>query len=195
MKSEGTTGDARERLLAAAYTLFSRQGIGAVGVDTIIAEAGVAKMSLYRHFESKEGLVLAFLERREQRWTLEWLEAEVMRRAPDPEGRLLAIFDVFHGWFQESGFEGCAFISVLLESPPESRVRAAAAECLARKRALVRSLADEAGLAQVDSFSHTWHMLMKGSIVSAQEGHKHAAKDAQRAAAILLETWPRQERD
>ncbi len=195
MKSEGTVVDARERLLAAAYSLFSRQGIGAVGIDTIIAEAGVAKMSLYRHFDSKEGLVLAFLERRDRHWTLDWLETEVLRRASDPEGRLLAIFDLFHDWFQEPGFEGCAFISVLLESPPEGRIRAAAAECLAHKRAIVRRFASEAGLAQVESFAHTWHMLMKGSIVSAQEGHRHAARDARKAAAVILETWPRKERD
>lgn len=191
MKPVATTRDARERLLAAAYQLFSRQGVGAVGVDTIIAEAGVAKMSLYRHFASKEGLVLAFLERREQRWTLDWLEAEVLRRATAPEARLLAIFDVFHGWFQEAGFEGCAFISVLLESLPDSRVHAAAANHLARKRAIVRRLASEAGLAQVEAFAQTWHILMKGAVISAQEGHRRAAKDAQKAAATILETWPR----
>jgi AcrR family transcriptional regulator len=58
--AEGTPAGARERILGVAYELFSRQGVGAVGVDTIIARAGTAKMSLYRHFRSKEELVLAF---------------------------------------------------------------------------------------------------------------------------------------
>ena len=67
---------ARERILDTAYDLFSRHGIRAVGVDRIIESSGVAKMSLYRNFHSKDALVLAFLERREERWTKEWLVAE-----------------------------------------------------------------------------------------------------------------------
>jgi hypothetical protein len=65
--------EARERVLAAAYDLFSHKGVRGVGVDSIIASAGVAKMTFYRHFPAKENLVLAFLRRREQLWTLGWL--------------------------------------------------------------------------------------------------------------------------
>ena len=68
---------ARDRIVDTAYDLFSRHGIRAVGVDRIVAESGVAKMSLYRHFPSKDDLVLAFLQERERRWTNEWLRAEV----------------------------------------------------------------------------------------------------------------------
>ena len=67
----GETG--RERILETAYDLFSRQGTRAVGVDTIIAGSGVAKMTLYRNFASKDDLIVAFLERREERWTRAWL--------------------------------------------------------------------------------------------------------------------------
>src|SRR5688572_14049702 len=91
---------ARERILATAYELFSRRGVRDVGVDEVIASAGVAKATLYRHFRSKDELVLAFLGRREQRWTHEWLETEARRRGATPEEQLLAIFDVFHEWFQ-----------------------------------------------------------------------------------------------
>ena len=90
-----------------------------VGVDEVIASAGVAKATLYRHFPSKDDLVLAFLERREQRWTHEWLEAEAKRRGTTPEERLLAIFDVFGEWFRRDDFEACAFINVLLEMGTE----------------------------------------------------------------------------
>ena len=69
--------DARERLLAAAYELFSREGIQAVGIDAIIERSGVARQTMYRHFASKQELVLAFLERREELWTQGWLAAEV----------------------------------------------------------------------------------------------------------------------
>ncbi len=78
---------ARERILAAAYTLFSQHGVAAVGIDSIIARSGTAKMSLYRHFGSKDELVLAFLRQREQEWTRSWLEATVMARATEPTAR------------------------------------------------------------------------------------------------------------
>ena len=107
--------EARERILTTAYGLFCRHGIGAVGVDTIIDQSGVAKMTLYRHFRSKDDLVLAVLERREELWTQGWLVAEVKRRASDPAERLLAIFDVFDGWFRRRSFEGCLFVNALLE--------------------------------------------------------------------------------
>src|SRR3977135_4369289 len=106
----------REKVLDAAYGLFSRQGIRAVGVDAIIARAGVAKMTFYRHFPSKEDLVLAFLERREQLWTREWLEKQIKQRATTPREQLIAIFDLFEEWFERDDFEGCPFISAMLET-------------------------------------------------------------------------------
>ena len=70
----------RERVMRAAYELFSRQGTRTVGVDAVISEAGVAKMTLYRNFASKDDLILAFLERRETLWTMGWVRAESQRR-------------------------------------------------------------------------------------------------------------------
>ena len=182
---------ARERLLEAAYDLFAAHGIGRVGIDSIVARSGCAKASLYANFGSKVELAVAFLDRREQVWTRDWLEAEVRRRAADPEGRLLAIFDVFDGWFRTPEFEGCSFINVLLESEVGSPVRAAAAIHLAKIRAIVRDLAADAGLRQPEQFAQAWHMLMKGSIVTAGEGHLEAARDARRAAKLILKGWPR----
>src|ERR1700682_672117 len=82
--------DARERLVTAAYELFSRHGVQAVGVDAIIERSGVARQTMYRHFGSKQDLVLAFLERREELWTHGWLAVEATRRADDPREQLLA---------------------------------------------------------------------------------------------------------
>ena len=76
--------EARERILETAYELFSPQGIRAVGIDSIVEASGVAGMTLYRHFASKDALVLAFLERREERWIKDWLQREVELRALDP---------------------------------------------------------------------------------------------------------------
>ena len=101
----------RERLLDAAYDLFASNGISQVGIDTILAKSGCAKASLYSNFQSKVDLAVAFLDQREAVWTRGWLEAEITRRASDPEQRLLAIFDVFDGWFRKRNFEGCSFIN------------------------------------------------------------------------------------
>src|SRR5687767_9983473 len=90
---------ARERILSTAYHLFRRRGIRAVGVDEVIARSGVAKATLYRHFPSKNDLVLAFLDRREAEWTYGLVEARSRERGTTPEEQLLAIFDVFDDWF------------------------------------------------------------------------------------------------
>src|SRR3954447_17534402 len=105
--------DGRERVLETAYALFSKHGTRAVGVDRIIAEAGTAKMTLYRNFASKHELIVAFLAMREERWTRGWLQAEVEKRARSARDRLLAIFDVFGDWFAREDFEGCSFINVM----------------------------------------------------------------------------------
>lgn len=181
---------AKERIIEAAYDLFSRQGTRAVGVDAVIERSGVAKMTLYRHYRSKQDLVLAFLERREQLWTTDWLARQVRSRATDPRERLLAVFDAFHDWFQSPEFEGCPFINVLLEYGNDSKMHTAAAHHLAQIRAILRELAVEAGIAEPDSFVAVWHMLMKGAIIAAAAGNRAAAAEARRAAALILKSWP-----
>jgi AcrR family transcriptional regulator len=179
---------ARERIMEAAYDLFSRRGIRAVGIDAIISQSGVARMTLYRHFGSKEELVLAYLERREQLWTRDWLQAEVTRRATDPADRLLVIFDVFHDWFQRPDFEGCAFVNIAIETAddPGDRVHRAANAYLWNIRAFLAGLAREAGVEQPSTFAREWHILMKGAIVCAGAGDREAAHRAQRMARLVL---------
>jgi AcrR family transcriptional regulator len=190
-EATATTGSrggarARERLLDTAYELFSRRGIRDVGIDEVIARAGVAKATLYRHFPSKDDLVLAFLERREQRWTLGWVEAEATRRGSTPEEQLLAIFDAFDDWFRREDFEACAFINVLLEMGPEHPAGEASIAHLENIRSVVRRLAEEAGLRDASSFAHSWHILMKGSIGAAAEGDREAAQRARAMARALI---------
>jgi AcrR family transcriptional regulator len=182
-------GAARERILETAYDLFSRSGTRAVGVDTIIAESGVAKMTLYRNYASKDDLILEILRRRDELWTRAWLQAEVEARAAEPAERMLAIFDVFGEWFVRDDFEGCAFINVMLElDDRDSRVRQACVEHLAAIRGFVRGLAVEAGVPEgdADHVAAQWHILMKGSIVAAAEGDTLAAARARELGALLL---------
>jgi AcrR family transcriptional regulator len=180
-------GPARERILETAYDLFARRGVRDVGVDEIIERSGVAKATLYRHFPSKDVLVLAFLERREELWTHGFVEAGARKRGQTPEEQLLAIFDVFDGWFRSKDFEACSFINVLLELGPRHEVGKASIDYLENIRGVVRSLAEEAGLRDVESFARSWHILMKGSIISATEGDVDAAERAQAMAASLIE--------
>jgi AcrR family transcriptional regulator len=181
------SGPARERILSTAYDLFARRGIRDVGIDEIIERAGVAKATLYRHFPSKDALVLAFLERREELWTRGFVEAGARDRGQTPEERLLAIFDVFDDWFRSKDFEACSFINVLLELGPRHTVGKASIDYLENIRGVVRSLAEEAKLRDVESFARSWHILMKGSIISATEGDVDAAKRAQKMAALLID--------
>jgi AcrR family transcriptional regulator len=179
--------NARDRILSSAYELFARHGVRGVGVDEVIKRAKVAKATLYRHFASKDDLVLAFLQQREQLWTKDWVEAEARRRAETPEEQLLAIFDLFDEWFQREDFEGCSFINVLLEmNDRTSPIGGASAVYLANIRSIIRSLAGEAGLHDPDQFAHSWHILMKGSIVAAGEGDRSAAKRAQAMGRLLI---------
>lgn len=178
---------ARERILSAAYALFSQRAIRDVGTEEIIDRAGVARTSLYRHFASKTDLVLAFLARREQRWTRELVQARSERLASTPEGQLLAIFDVFDEWFRcRDEFDACSFINVLLEMGATHPVGVACIEYLATIRELVAERAERAGLRDPEGFARSWHILMKGSIISAVEGDVEAARRAKVMARSLL---------
>jgi AcrR family transcriptional regulator len=180
---------AKQRILDTAYELFSTRGVRAVGVDELIGRAGVAKATFYRHFRSKDELVLAFLEQREQLWTLEWVEAEARKRGETAEEQLLAIFDLFDEWFHEESFEGCSFINVMLEfGGGEHELARASAHYLENIRRVVGRLAREAHLRDPSGFALSWHILMKGSIIQAAEGDLDAAKRAKVIARLFIES-------
>lgn len=177
----------RDRIIRAAYDLFCRFGTRVVGVDTVVASAKVAKMTLYRHFATKDDLILATLARREQLWTREWLQDEVKRRATAPGDRMLAIFDVFSEWFERDGLEGCTFINTMIEFEDiKHPVRRASVQYLANIRAFLAELAAAAGAEDPDALARKWHILMKGSIISAMEGDLLAAQRAREIAELVL---------
>jgi AcrR family transcriptional regulator len=184
--SAGDQPVARDRILEAAYDLFTRRGIRDVGVNELIERARVTKATLYNHFPSKDDLVLAFLELRERRWSIEWLEAEARRRGSTPEARLLAIFELLDEWFGREGFEGCAFINTLLEMRTGHPAGRASITHLANIRAMIVGLADEAKLRDPEFFAAAFHMLVKGATVSAAEGDREAARTAREVAVLLL---------
>jgi AcrR family transcriptional regulator len=183
----GNRAQARERILTTAYTLFSRRGIHTVGVDELISTSGVAKATFYRHFPSKDALILAVLARHEQRWTRDLVEDGARRLGASPVERLLAIFDVLDDWFaHRDDFTGSSFVSVLLATGADQPLGQASIVHLENLRDIVRRWATEAGLTEVDSFARSWHVLMTGSIIAAVEGDTAAARRAQHMARYLI---------
>lgn len=180
--------DSRERILRTAYELFTREGFTAVGVDRIVADASVAKTSLYRHFRSKDDLVVAVLERHELLWTHGLLEVESERRASTPQDRLAALVEVIDEWLRDDGYAGCLFINSALEIHDRSpAIRAASLAALERVYELLCRLGEEAQLSDPRSLAHKLQVLFRGSIVAAREGNFAAVNEARTLALDLLD--------
>ncbi len=186
-ESGATNESGGERISRAAYELFCRHGIRDVGVDAVVARAGTAKMTLYRNFPSKDDLILDFLRRREVLWTQGWLQHESSLRGARPQDRLLAIFDLFGEWFRRPDFEGCPFLTTMMEITEQQHpVRLASVEHLARIRLYLGELAEAAGVDDPLLLARQWHVLMKGSIMAAHEGDAEAAAAARQLGVLLL---------
>ena len=177
---------ARERLLDAAGELFYRDGIRSVGIDAVIEHAGVAKMSLYKHFRSKDELIVAYLERREQRWR-EHFEAQMRDTAGAPADRVLAVFDVLARWTEHENPRGCAFINAYVEladtSHPGNAVAHADKQWL---RGYLTELVAESGAAQPELLGSQLFLLLEGALVTTAMGSVDDAMGSARAAAELL---------
>jgi AcrR family transcriptional regulator len=190
-----TPAPARERILDAASAAFYRRGINAVGVDAVVAEAGVAKATLYHHFRSKDELVVAFLRRRDARWR-EWLSSAVERLAPNPRNRPLAVFDALGEWFASDDFRGCAFINAAAEiADPAHPARAAVEDHKRLLAGYLDGLLREAGSADPAADAGAVLLLVEGAIVSALiERDAAPAARARLAAARILETPTKEHR-
>jgi AcrR family transcriptional regulator len=106
---------ARERVLATALALFYRDGIRATGIDRVIAEAGVTKVTFYRHFPSKDALVVAFLESRHERWMAWFRDALARHAARAGADRVRALGAALREWFATPAYRGCAFVNSVVE--------------------------------------------------------------------------------
>ncbi len=181
---------ARERILETALRLFYAEGVRATGIDRIIAESGVAKMSFYRHFPAKSDLVCAFLEERHRRW-MAWFGASVAAHAGRRGSAYLAVADALAEWFASHEFRGCAFINTAAEfTRQESRERTIAAS---HKRDLEKLLEDYAaaeGLSPAAVAARLALLIVDGAIVRAQMcGADDVADDARRLLEALRERF------
>jgi AcrR family transcriptional regulator len=177
-------------LLDVAQGLFARHGYHAVGIDTVLAEAGVAKMTLYHHFPSKEALIAAVLERRAAEIAGE-IQAKVVGARGGGAGRVLAVFDWLDDWFRSPGFYGCLLIKAASEYPEDGDLpRRAAAAFKAACQTLLRDVVDELGLTAPRSavLTRQLALLVEGAIVLAFiERRPDAAAEARGAARALID--------
>ncbi len=177
----------REQLVETALKLFCQGGFHATGIDRILAESGVAKMTLYNHFKSKDELILAALRLRDERFRNSFMK-DVERKTSDPIERLLVMFDVLGKWCSSKGFTGCTFINASAEfSGHDDPIHQAAAE---HKRLLlnyIRQLTESADLENPGELAEQLNMLMEGAVVTVQvTGDCKRAKYAHSAAEVLI---------
>lgn len=178
---------ARARILETALRLFYAHGTRAVGIDRIIAESAVAKMSFYNHFPSKADLVAAFLEERHARW-MAWFRTRLDARRSKPGARLAAVADVLREWFTATDFHGCAFINILAETERSSRrERDIANRHKDELLALLVERAEGDGAARPAETGRLALIVVEGAIVRAEmteEGARVAA-DAKRLLEMI----------
>jgi len=183
----------RDDLIDTALRLFYTRGFNATGIDKILAEAGVAKMTLYKHFPSKDDLILAVLQRRDEQFRA-WLVAEMEKAGPDARGQLLAMFDALESWFlgqafKPLGFNGCAFINAASEfcdlKHPAHQTAAA------HKQRIVdhlEGLCAEAGADAPRDLAEKLALLKEGAIATAHvRGMPEAAQTAKAIAVTLVD--------
>ncbi|MBB1593078.1 TetR/AcrR family transcriptional regulator [Achromobacter sp. UMC46] len=178
--------DTQERLLRTTEHLIYQGGINATGMDLIVKTSGVARKSLYKHYPTKEALVAAALQARDERW-MQWFVAATTQAAT-PRARLLSIFDALREWFASDGFRGCAFINAAGEiGDPANPIREVSRLHKARLLAHVLTLTQAAGLPDPDETARQLLVLIDGAIaVALVTGDLSIADSAERAAAALL---------
>ena len=158
----------RDHLLAVAQRMFCESGFHAISVDAILEEAGVARMTLYKNFGSKEDLIIAALKREDSIFR-QWLVSAVEARSNRPEDRILGLFHALHDRFASEGYYGCAFIRASVEYPSHSHpVHRAAREHKEMIRSYLRGLAAEVEGADPVALSEQLYLLFEGAITASQ---------------------------
>lgn len=183
----------RERLVAVAIELFYRHGFGAIGIDRVIAEAGVTKTTFYKHFESKDELMVAAVQRRDEWESQAWARAVRKIAGDDPVRQLLAMLDVMDLWFNDPDFRGCMFLNTAAEFPdPRDPVHQAAAAYKRRGRDHWRDLAKAAGAdaTAADTFADCYTAMIEGALILRQtHGRNDAARVIRPTVEQLIQTY------
>lgn len=176
----------RNRVVQAAYGMFARRGIRDVLMAQIENGAGPGAATVGEWFSSRDDVGAAFVKRREVEWFYGIVEAGIKQRGESPENPLLAIFDVLDESFQRDDYQACAFITVMLEADAEHPLGLARLGHLSRIRDIITAFATEAPLDEAENFCLSWHILMKGAVISAVNGDARAASRAKTMARALI---------
>lgn len=179
----------RQQLLETAGRLFFREGYRAVGIDTIVAESGVAKMTLYRHFPSKDALIVAYLEQtNEQFW--DWFEQAVASApAEDAKAQIMAVFGALQKMVSSPTCYGCPFLMAGTEFPdPQHSGHQVALANKQALRARFRQLAAQAHLPEPEALGDHLCLLMDGAFMAVRLfGIDNPARNIQTSVAHLLQ--------
>jgi AcrR family transcriptional regulator len=177
---------AKERLLQAADDLFYTEGIHTVGIDRVIAHAGVAKGSLYYSFTGKDDLVHEYLTRRHGRWARRVTTG--IEGHTDPRARILAVYDVLADLFAQPDYRGCAFMNATAEAAPDSVEAEAAITFRAWVHNLFLDLATDTSAAEPKQLAETLVLLYDGAVATAQmDKAPETARTARRTAELILD--------
>jgi AcrR family transcriptional regulator len=181
----------RERLIEAAVRRFYRDGFRNVGIDQVLGDVGISKTAFYKHFESKDDLMLAVLESK-NRWLQDLLhEMTAARGAAVPGDQLRGLFDVVQQAVDSDDFQGCIFINVAMEFPlPHEPAHRAAAEHKRAIETIVRELANQAGARDPAALAQELCLVMEGAYVTRQvTGDRRSGEIARRVAERVIAAY------
>ena len=188
--AQSKPASARERLLEAADVLFYEHGINVVGIDRVIDRAGVAKASLYDCFGSKEELIRAYIQVRDEQRRARILSRAALTKRP--KEKALAVFDILFEMASQPDFRGCAFNRAGAESSPDSKVRSACEDARRWMRQFYLDVARQLGAVDPEALAAKLVVLYDGASVAAQFGGGVDAVTAARASAeMLLDAAPK----
>lgn len=162
-----TNPTVQQRILDAASRLFYLEGTRSVGIDRIIAESGAAKASFYRHYPSKDALVVAYLLERHARW-MAWFVARLEAYCAAQGPKLERAADVLREWFADPDFRGCAFINIMAEGATSPDAKQAAIQHKTELLGVLRDLAGRSGAKHPDNAAEEALLVIEGAIVRAQ---------------------------
>jgi AcrR family transcriptional regulator len=181
----------RERLIEAAMKRFYRNGFRNVGIDQVLGDVGISKTAFYKHFESKDDLMLAVLETK-NRWLQNLLHEMTSAQCPSAPGdQLRSLFDVVQQAVDSDDFQGCIFVNVAMEFPlPHEPAHKAAAEHKRAIETIVRELAVQAGARDPAALAQELCIVMEGAYVTRHvTGDRQSGDVARRVAERVIAAY------